>query len=412
MLFGNIYLEASHVLKKVAIVGAGLTRFSGSRQDASQEELVAEAMRHATADMGTTWSDLRNEVDMGIGVYCSDFFNQQLMFGATVQDYFGLCPKPNIRVEAVGATGGQGIRTALAYIGASTLYDVVVVLSWEKMSEVSYSQSLDFLGRNLDLDFEYYPIGVTIPTIHGMMARMHAKKFGTTREQMAKIAVKNTRNAMNNPFVEFGRELGVDDVLNSKPLFSPLNELDFARASDGAAVLVIASEEKARKFTDTPIWISGTGCGTDKLFLRRSAEEIPTLTSTSVAAKQAYAMAGIGDPMKELNCAEVYDMSTIYEILAYESLGLCGRGEGGKLIDEGLTQRDGSLPVNVGGGCFGAGTALGPIGVKQAVEMFWQLRDEADKHMKGSVQVKGAEKGLIHAESGYGVYSVVHVLER
>jgi acetyl-CoA C-acetyltransferase len=123
-------------------------------------------------------------------------------------------------------------------------------------------------------------------------------------------------------------------------------------------------------------------------------------------------MAGISDPMKELNCAEVYDMSTIYEILAYESLGLCGRGEGGKLIDEGLTQRDGSLPVNVGGGCLGAGTALGPIGVKQAVEMFWQLRDEADKHLKGGVQVKGAEKGLIHAESGYGVYSTVHILER
>jgi acetyl-CoA C-acetyltransferase len=407
-----MYLEASCVLKKVAIVGAGLARFSGSRHDANQEELIAEAMRQATADMGTTWSDLRNEVDMGIGAYCSDFFNQQLMFGATVQDYLGLCPKPNIRVEAVGATGGQGIRTALAYIMASTLYDVIVVLSWEKMSEVSYPQSLDFLGRNLDLDFEYYPVGVTFPTIHAMMARMHAKKFGTTREQMAKVAVKNRKNAIDNPFVEFGAEIGVDDVVDSKPLFSPLNELDFARGSDGAAVLVIASEERARKFTDTPIWISGTGCGTDKLFLRRSAEEIPTLTSTSVAAKQAYTMAGIKDPMKEINCAEVYDMSTIYEIMAYESLGLCGSGEGGKLIDEGSTQRDGSLPVNVGGGCFGAGTALGPIGVKQAVEMFWQLRDEADKHLKSGVQVKGAEKGLIHAESGYGVYSVVHILER
>jgi acetyl-CoA C-acetyltransferase len=399
-------------LRKVAIVGAGLTRFSRSRHDANQEELVAEAMRQATTDMGTTWSDLRNEVDMGIGTYCSDFFNQQLMFGATVQDYFGLCPKSNIRVEAVGATGGQGIRTALAYIAASTLYDVIVVLSWEKMSEVSYPQSLDFLGRNLDLNFEYYPVGVTIPTIHGMMARMHAKKFGTTREQMAKVAVKNRRNAMNNPFVEFGAEIEVDDVVNSKPLFSPLGELDFAPASDGAAVLVMASEEKARKFTDTPIWISGTGCGTDKLFPRRSPEEIPVLTSTIVAAKQAYAMSGINDPRKEISCADVYDMSTIYELMAYEGLGFCERGQGGNLIDEGLTAKDGSLPVNVGGGCFGAGMALGPIGVKQAVEMFWQLRGEADKHLRSGSQVKGAEKGLIQAESGYGVYSVVHVLER
>ncbi|WXG42551.1 MAG: hypothetical protein WED04_00330 [Promethearchaeati archaeon SRVP18_Atabeyarchaeia-1] len=399
-------------MRKVAIVGAGLTRFSSSRSDASQEELLAEAMRQATADMGMTWGDLRNEVDMGIGAYCSDFFNQQLMFGATVQDYFGLCPKPNIRVEAVGATGGQGIRTALAYIAASTLYDVIVLFSWEKMSEVSYPQALDFLGRNLDLDFEYYPVGVTIPTIHGMMAGAHARRFGTTREQMAKVAIKNTKNAINNPFVEFGAEIGVDDVLNAKPLFSPLGERDFAPASDGAAILVLASEDKARKFTDTPIWISGTGCGTEKLFHRRSMEEIPKLSSTSVAAKQAYAMAGIKDPVKELNCAEVYDISTIYEIMAYESLGFCGAGEGGKLIDEGLTQKDGSLPVNVGGGCFGAGMALGPIGVKQAAEMFWQLRDEADKHMRGSVQIKGAEKGLIHAESGYGVYSVVHILER
>jgi acetyl-CoA C-acetyltransferase len=405
-------LEGSRVLRKVAIVGAGLSRFSSSRHDANQEEMLAEAMRHATEDSGMTWRDLRNEVDMGIGAYCSDFFNQQLMFGATVHDYFGLCPKSNVRVEAVGATGGQAIRTAYAYIAANTLYDVIVVFSWEKMSEVNYEQALDFLGRNLDLDFEYYPAGVSFPTIHGMMAKLHAKKYGTSREQMAKVAVKNRANALNNPFVEFGATIGIDDVLNSKPLFSPLRELDFAPASDGAAVLILASEDKARKFTDTPIWISGTGCGTDKLFGRRTSEEIPTLASTSAAAKQAYSMAGINDPMKEINCAEVYDMSTIYELMAYEALGFCKPGAGGKLIDEGVTENNGTLPVNMEGGCFGAGIALGPVGVKQAVEMFWQLRDEADKRYKGGVQVKGAEKGLIHSESGYGVYSVVNILER
>jgi acetyl-CoA C-acetyltransferase len=334
------------------------------------------------------------------------------MFGATVQDYFGLCPKSNIRVEAVGATGGQAIRTAYAYIAASTLYDVIVVFSWEKMSEVSHEQALDFLGRNLDLEFEYYSAGVTLPTIHGMMAKLHTKKYGTSREEMAKVAVKNRANALNNPFVEFGANITVDDVLNSKPMFSPLRELDFAPASDGAAVLIVASEDKAKKFTDTPIWISGTGCGTDKLFHRRTAEEMPNLNSTAAAAKQAYSMAGINDPMKEINCAEVYDMSTIYELMAYEALGFCKPGEGGKLVDEGATQNDGRLPVNMEGGCFGAGIALGPVGVKQAVEMFWQLRDEADKRYKGGVQVKGAEKGLIHSESGYGVYSVVNILER
>lgn len=399
-------------LRRVAIVGAGLTRFSASRHDANQEEMVAEALRQATEDMGMTWSDLRREIDMGIGSYCSDFFNQQLMFGATMHDYFGLCPKSNIRIEAVGATGGQAIRTAFAYIAASTLYDVVIVFSWEKMSEVSYEQALDFLGRNLDLDFEYYPIGVTLPTIHGMMAQLHMRRYGTSREQMAKIAVKNRRNALNNPFVGFGASLSVDDVLNSKPLFTPLGELDFAPASDGAAVLVLASEDKAKKFTDTPIWISGTGSGTDRTFYRRNPEEIPTLTSTSVAAKQAYKMAGINNPVNELDCAEVYDMSTIYEIMAYESLGFSGKDQGGKLIDEGLTENDGDFPVNVGGGCFGAGVALGAIGVKQAVEMFWQLRGEADKRLKPGVQVEDAEKSLIHVDSGYGAYSVVHILER
>jgi acetyl-CoA C-acetyltransferase len=349
---------------------------------------------------------------MGIGSYCSDFFNQQLMFGATVHDYFGLCPKSNVRIEAVGATGGQAIRTAFAYIVASTLYDVAIVFSWEKMSEVNYEQNLDFLGRNLDLDFEYYPLGVTMPTIHGMMARLHMKSYGTSREQMAKIAVKNRRNALNNPFVEFGANLSVDDVLKSKPMFSPLGELDFAPASDGAAVLILASEDKANRFTDTPIWITGTGCGTDRAFYRRAPEEIPTLTSTTVAAKQAYGMAGIDNPVKELDCAEVYDMSTIYEIMAYESLGFSDRGRGGKLIDEGLTDKSGGLPVNMGGGCFGAGIALGAIGVKQAVEMFWQLRGEADKRLKSGVQVEGAEKGLIHVDSGYGAYSVVHILQR
>jgi acetyl-CoA C-acetyltransferase len=238
------------------------------------------------------------------------------------------------------------------------------------------------------------------------------KKFGTSREQMAKIAVKNRKNALRNPFVEFGASISVEDVLNSKPLFSPLGELDFARASDGAAVLVLASEDKASKFTDTPIWITGTGCGTDRTFYRRAPEEIPTLTSTSVAAKQAYGMAGIDNPVNELDCAEVYDMSTIYEIMAYEALGFSSKGQGGKLIDEGLTEQGGELPVNVGGGCFGAGVALGAIGVKQAVEMFWQLRGEADKRLKSGVQVENAEKGLIHADSGYGAYSVVHILQR
>jgi acetyl-CoA C-acetyltransferase len=374
--------------------------------------MLAEAMRHATEDSGMTWKDLRNEVDMGIGAYCSDFFNQQLMFGATVQDYFGLCPKSNIRVEAVGATGGQAIRTAYAYIAASTLYDVIVVFSWEKMSEVNYEQALDFLGRNLDLEFEYYSAGVTLPAIHAMMANLHAKKYGTTREEMAKVAVKNRANALNNPFVAFGADITVDDVLNSKPLFTPLRELDFAPVSDGAAVLILSSEDKASKFTDTPIWISGTGCGTDKLFDRRTAEEMPNLTSTSVAAKQAYSMAGINDPVKEINCAEVYDMSTIYELMAYEGLGFCKPGESGRLVDEGVTRNGGALPVNMEGGCFGAGIALGPVGVKQAVEMFWQLRAEADKRYSGNLQVKGAEKGLIHSESGYGVYSVVNILER
>jgi len=400
------------VLRKVAIVGAGLTRFSASRHDANQEEMVAEAMRQAAENMGMTWNDLRNEVDMGVGAYCSDFFNQQLKFGATIHDYLGLCPKSNIRVEAVGATGAQALRTGYAYIAASTLYDVIAVLSWEKMSEVSYEQSLDFLGRNLDLDFEYYPVGVTLPTVHGMMAQLHMKKFGTSREQIAKVAVKNRKNALNNPFVDFGKEIAVDDVLNSKPLFSPLGELDFAPASDGAAVIILASEDKAKKFTDTPVWISGTGCGTDKFIYRRTADDIPTLASTIVAAEQAYKMAGIANPMKELDCAEVYDMSTIYEIMAYESLGFCGKGEGGKLIEDGATENGGELPVNVAGGCFGAGIALAAIGVKQAVEMFWQLRGEADKRLKVGVQVQDAEKGLINAESGYGVKSVVHILER
>jgi len=399
-------------LGKVAIVGAGLTRFSASRYDASQEEMVAEAMRQAAENMGMTWNDLRNEVDMGVGAYCSDFFNQQLKFGATIHDYLGLCPKSNIRVEAVGATGAQAIRTGYAFIAASTLYDVIAVLSWEKMSEVSYEQSLDFLGRNLDLDFEYYPVGVTLPTVHGMMAQLHMKKFGTSREQIAKIAVKNRKNALNNPFVDFGKKMAVKDILISKPLFSPLRELDFAPASDGAAVLIMTSEDKAKKFTDTPIWISGTGCGTDNFIYRRTADDIPILASTRVAAEQAYKMAGISNPMKELDCAEVYDMSTIYEIMAYESLGFCGKGEGGKLIEDGATENGGELPVNVAGGCFGAGTALAAIGVKQAVEMFWQLRGEADKRLKSGAQVQDAEKGLINAESGYGVKSVVHILEK
>ena len=229
-------------------------------------------------------------------------------------------------------------------------------------------------------------------------------EFGTTREQLALVSVKNHENALLNPIAQFKKKFTVEQVLNSNMVADPLTLLDCSPISDGGAALVICSEDVAKRYTDNPVWIVGSGQGADALALH-DRESITTLMATVRAAKMAYAQAGI-EP-KDVDVVEVHDCFTIAELCAIEDLGFVEKGKAGKFVEEGNTKLGGSLPVNTSGGLKACGHPLGATGIKQAIEIVAQLRGEA-----GARQVKGAEIGVAHNVGGSGATAVVHVFKK
>ena len=428
--------------RKVAVVAGGLSYFSKARRDKTQEELAAEAARMALIDNDINLS--KDDIDGTIVSYFSDHFENQLLFGSIIQDYLGFNPKPSVRIEGGGATGGLAVRDAYAHV-ASGLLDVAMVIGFEKMSEVNTAKGNEFIALASDTDWDF-PIGGFYSGYYALMAKRHMEEFGTTEEQMAMVAVKNRNNAQHNKFAQTnpkmnpyamkdGGKITVDDVLKSPYVAFPLKRLDICLMSDGAAVMILASEEKAKKITDTPIWITGTGAGTDAM---RAGDRPRTLSGVPMlphekkewykeleypgvhsfragreSARQAYKMAGITNPLKQLDLIELHDAYTSSEIQTYEDLGLTKYGQGGKLIEEGVTALDGDLPVNPSGGLIGAMHAVGATGVMQGVEMFWQLQGVAGKfHGSDKTQIKNAERGLIHSHAGTGTYVTATIMER
>jgi len=229
-------------------------------------------------------------------------------------------------------------------------------------------------------------------------------EFGTTEEQMAQVAVKNHKNGALNPHAQYQREISVDSVMNSPMVTEPLNLFDCSPISDGSAAVVLAPVEDAKQYTDTPIKISGSGqaSGTLSLHDRESLTGIP---AGVLAAKDAYEMSGYGP--EDIDLAEVHDCFTIAELMAIEDLGFCEKGEGGKMVEEGRTARDGEIPINVSGGLKSKGHPVGATGISQAVELVTQLRGEAGKR-----QLEDAEIGLAHNIGGSGGTGVVHILKR
>lgn len=428
--------------RKVAMVSGGLTYFSKARRDKTQEALAAEAARMALFENDINLE--KEDIDGSVVSYFSDHFENQLLFGATIHDYLGLNPKPSVRIEGGGATGGLAIREAYAQV-ASGLLDVVMVIGFEKMSEVNTSKGNEFIALASDTDFDF-PIGGFYSGYYALMAQRHMHEFGTTEEQMAMVAVKNRNNAQYNKFAQTNSKMNpygmknmgkitIDDVLKSPYVAYPLKRLDICLMSDGAAVAILASEEKAKKITDDPVWIIGSGVGTDAMragdrprkkggvpLLPHEKKEwysnleypgIHSFRAGREAARQAYKQAGITNPLKQIDLIELHDAYTSSEIQTYEDLGLTKYGGGGKLVEEGVTQIDGDLPVNPSGGLIGSMHAVGATGVMQAVEAFWQLQGKAGKfHGSDKTQVKGAETAMIHSHAGTGTYVAVTIMRR
>jgi acetyl-CoA C-acetyltransferase len=236
------------------------------------------------------------------------------------------------------------------------------------------------------------------------MARRHMHEFGTTEEQMAMVAVKNHSNAAKNPYAHFHNEITVRDVMKSKRVASPLKLYDCSPITDGAAAVILMPLEKARKYTDTPVEIIASSQASDTLALHHR-KSLTTLNSTVEAARKAYGFAGMKP--NDIDVCEVHDCFTIAEIIAYEDLGFVKKGKGGRAIEDGETALDGRIPVNTSGGLKGCGHPVGATGVKQVVEITWQLRGEAKNR-----QVNGAEIGMTHNVGGSGATCVVSIMRR
>lgn len=385
-------------MRKVAIIGAATTKF-GELWWSSFRELMMEAGLRALEDAGLGREDVQA---LYLGNMSGGQFIRQEHLSSLIADQAGLAPLPCTRVEAACASGGLALREAMIAV-ASGLYDIVVAAGIEKMSDVLTEEATGALASASDQEWEAFN-GATFPALYALMARRHMHEFGTTEEQMAMVAVKNHNFASKNPCAQYHTKITVRDVLESPVVCSPLKLLDCSPISDGAACVVLAPEDQARKYTDTPILIAGSGHATDSLALH-GRKSLVQLDATVEAARQAYRMAGISP--SEVQVAEVHDCFTIAEIMAIEDLGFCRKGEGGKMIEEGQTDLGGKVVVNPSGGLKGKGHPVGATGIAQAVEIVLQLRGEAGKR-----QVEGAQIGLTHNVGGTGGTAVVHVLRR
>jgi len=384
-------------MREVAVIGTGLVTF-GEMWSKSLRTLWAEAALNALEDAGI------DKVD-GITVGCMSpgLFNGQEHLASLLADELGMAGVPAMRVESACASGGLALRAGFAEVAAG-LADIVLVTGVEKMTDVDGADATYALGTAADQDWEGFH-GITFPGLYAMLARVHMQKFGTTREQLAKVAVKNHANGLLNAHAQYHLKVSVDDVLASTMVADPLRLLDCSPITDGAAALVIASVDRARELGgDRPlVKITGSGLATDSIALANRGD-LSELRAVRLAGERAYAMAGRSP--RDIHLAEVHDCFTIAEIMAVEALGFFDPGTGGQAVDRGLTSLGGKVPVNPSGGLKAKGHPVGATGVAQVVEVVTQLRGEA-----GQRQVEGARVGLAQNMGGSGGSSVVHILE-
>ncbi|MCK4365645.1 MAG: thiolase domain-containing protein [Thermoplasmatales archaeon] len=386
-------------MRDVAVIGVGITKF-GELWDKSFRQLIAEAGSQAIIDSGISGK----EIDaLYVGSMSAGRFVGQEHVGALVADASGFSQMhiPSIRVESACASGGLAVRQGYFSV-ASGMNDIVVIGGIEKMTDVVGTEASNILATGLDQEWEAF-FGATFPGIYAMIATRHMHDFGTTREQLAQVAVKNHANGALNPYAQFKREMKLESILNAPMVASPLGMLDCSPVSDGAATLILCAAEKAKKYTDKPVKIIGSGQASDTLPLH-GRNDICTFESTTYAARMAYKQANI-EPSK-IDVAEVHDCFTIAEILAIEDLGFVKKGDGGKAIDNKITTLDGKIPINPSGGLKAKGHPVGATGVAQIAEIVLQLRGEADKR-----QVKDAKIGLTHNVGASGASCVVNILE-
>ena len=386
-------------MNKVAIVGVGQSSFVRS-YPGSIRELAFEAFKEAAQDARITVRDIDASV-----VCSAPEYDKQRSPAGVFAEYLGLNPQPTFYVETLCSSGSTGLRLAYSLI-ASGLHDVIAVIGFQKMSEISSSESQERMGRGADIQWES-PFGTMMPAYYGMYARAHMDTYGTLPEDLAAIRVKAATYGQLNEKAVYRKPVALEmfsDPENrmSGPVASPLRVGDCCANADGSSCIIVANREKAEALSEKPIWILGLGAASASVNL--GGRSLYTgLTVAREAAQQAYEMAGVGP--KDIDVAEVHDCFTIAELMAYEDLGFAAPGQGKELIRNRETYKEGSIPINLDGGLLSKGHPIGATGGSQIRTMVLQLRGEA-----GEVQVKDPKIGLVHNIGGVGLYGNVTIL--
>ena len=366
-------------MERIAVVGVGQTKYERGKTK-NFAELVYEAARKALDDAGMELSDIDNVVTT-----TNDFFDGRTIACMPIAEAAGSYGRDATNVEGDGTLSAfYGLMRTLSGVYGSTM-----VTAHCKVSEGSprklFNQAFDPVYDRL--------LGMDAISSCALQARAYMHRFGITEEQCAKVSVKNHGNAKNNPYAHVALDITVEDVMKSPMLAEPIKRLDTSPISDGACAIILATEEVVKKkAARKPVWIKGVAHCTDayRLGERDLTHSLPLET----AAKKAYQMAGIKDPSREIHVAEVYDAFSYMELMWYEGLGFCGPGQGGKLIDSGVTHMGGRLPANPSGGVLSA-HSVQVAGLARIAEAVLQLRGEA-----GRRQVPGAKTAVAHGITG------------
>ncbi|MFN8037527.1 MAG: thiolase domain-containing protein [Acidimicrobiia bacterium] len=383
---------------RVAVVGAALIRF-GELFEQSYEQMASGAFDAAVAavDKGLDRSQIEAAF---VATQRGTLWGQEGIGGNTIPTAIGIPGVACTRIENACPSGSDAFRVGAMAV-ASGVYDVVLVIGVEKMRDKSTEEGL--LSRAA-AGHPIYTRGETAPVLFAPFATRHMHEFGTTREMLASVAVKNHYNGARDPYAHFRNEITIDDVLKSPPVCSPLHLLDCCPQTDGAAATILVNAERAHEFTDHPVFVAGFGVATDHPYLHEKSS-FTGLKATTMAAQRAYAMAGI-EP-GQVDCAEVHDCFTITEILDVEDLGFVEKGKGGVASLEGETTLTGRIPINTSGGLLAKGHPIGATGVAQITECWWQLRGAAEERQ---VEIRNGY-ALQHNVGGRGSgVSVVNIL--
>lgn len=388
-------------MRNVAIVGYGHTKF-GVRNEVNLAELAYEAIREALEKAGLEPKDVEHVVVSNVGGWSSE-----PLPAVVVAEYAGLSGKPLHRVEAACASGSSALASAYEAV-ASGMADIALAVGVEKMNESPTPNVVELIGRAGNYFWEFQNFGLTFPGYYALYATAYMNKYGATEEDFCRVAVKNHYYASMNPKAQFPRKIDLETCMSSRYIAWPIKLYDSSPITDGAAAVVLASEEVAKKLTDSPVWIHSIGMASGTANLSRR-DDFTGLLAAQLAAKAAYKVAGLEaeNTARYFDVAEVHDCFTIAEVMAYEDLGFVKRGEGYKLVREGQTYIGGLIPVNLSGGLKAKGHPLGATGISMAVELTKQLLHEVEPGRQATIN-KGM--AVAHNVGGTGHYAYVTVL--